>query len=651
VTPKSGKGRKEGEISRQLKSGEAYTNMAKGVTELPYDIAGAPVDLATMLLRPFGYSTEKPVMGSDFIKEKMTKLGVRPEPPADPTAKGFYTAGELLSNLTNPAGVTRAGVKGAKKTGEAATAVAKDFQEYNRQLVVPGASYVSRAPGGYFPTSRTEGGILSNLDKVFDPVLKQIREVDDPEQRKALTMLFNQKAKDFYTKQAGSIQDPLRADILSGALKFDDDAPLADAFPRTLQKNVAQGDLQALRLLEKNYDRMIGIRSVVPRIEGTDGVQGVPEAQIMANIQANLDKIPDSQLLAYAGKKPKQGPAGVAEAAAEVREKLKNNPTLFSTVLEPRIARTVFAQSAYTTDSDLARYPSLYGTPATEAMVSNPGGRTPEYGEAVPPGYFLPELETAINKGQPIQDLDRTSIKLLGMNTEKLLNEARQIPVEELNQMGFTDFLKRAYANSQQVDKFEAAIPKVKKLIQDGKVPPADIMTYGIKDYIPSSDNFRWVKVTKPDGVRAIAAGMNNSVASYATSSTYGSLNKGRAALDGGEAEIYSLYDKNNVPHVTVEYLTSKSGVPDAKKNTIAQLTGNGPMTANATPENYAPQIVDLLNNLRPSSMPPSIKRLLEQTGQKHFLTEEALAPLYFGVPIEAMRAADDNLLRQLGAP
>jgi hypothetical protein len=140
-------------------------------------------------------------------------------------------------------------------------------------------------------------------------------------------------------------------------------------------------------------------------------------------------------------------------------------------------------------------------------------------------------------------------------------------------------------------------------------------------------------------------------VASYATSSTYGSLNKGRAALDGGEAEIYSLYDKNNVPHVTVEYLTSKSGVPDAKKNTIAQLTGNGPMTANATPENYAPQIVDLLNNLRPSSMPPSIKRLLETTGQKHFLTEEALAPLYFGVPIEAMRAADDNLLRQLGAP
>jgi len=144
VTPKSGKGRKEGEISKQLKSGDAYANMAKGVTELPYDLAGAGVDLATMAMRPFGYSTEKPVMGSDWIKEQMTgskAYQVRPEPPTDPTAKGFYTAGELLSNLVNPAGAVRAGVKGAEKVGQAATNVGKDFLEYNRQISVPGASY------------------------------------------------------------------------------------------------------------------------------------------------------------------------------------------------------------------------------------------------------------------------------------------------------------------------------------------------------------------------------------------------------------------------------------------------------------------------------------------------------------------------------
>jgi hypothetical protein len=267
-----------------------------------------------------------------------------------------------------------------------------------------------------------------------------------------------------------------------------------------------------------------------------------------------------------------------------------------------------------------------------------PGGRRPEYGEAVDEGTFLPEMQTAVDKGQPIQDIRSDYVRMLGLSPDQMLRQAEQMAPEELNQMGFPDFLKKAYANTQQVDRFEKSIPLVKKAVEAGKVPPADVMTYGVKDFLPTSGDFRWVKVVKPDGVRAIAAGMNNSVASYAKSTTYGSLNKGRAALDSGEAEVYSLYDKNNVPHVTVEYLTAKPGVPDAKKNTIAQLTGNGPMTANAVPENYAPQIVDLLNNLRPSSMPSSIKKLLENTGQKEFLTEEALAPLYFGVPIGALR-------------
>ena len=651
VTPKSGIGRRQGPISRALNSGEAYVNMAKGVTELPYDIAGAPVDIATMALRPLGYGVDKPVMGSDWIKEKMTAAKVRPEPPKDATDKGFYTAGQMLSNLTNPAGVTRSGVMAAQRAGQAASDVAKDFQQYNRQLAVPGASYVSRAPGGYFPTSRAnEGGVLSSLDKALDPVLKDIKAVEDPAKREALSMMFNQKAKDFFTKQAGSIQDPLRADILSGAMKFDDMSPMGDVFPRTLQKSVAQGDLQALRLLEKKYDEMLGIKSVVPRRTGTQEVAYVPESQIMGNMQNNLDKIPDAQLLAYAGKKPGPGPTGVADAATQVRKKLQANPTLFATVLEPRIARTLFPETQYATDTDMARYPGLYGTTAVEAMVVNPALQPQTYSEKVAPGYFLPDMDKAIEKGQPILDINSERIKLLGMDSKKMLSEALQMPAEELNQMGFADFLKKAYASTQQTNLFEAALPKVKRMIEDGKVPPADVMTHGIKDFLPTAGDFRWVKVAKPDGVRAIAAGMNNSVGSYANSTTYGSLNKGRAALDNGEAEIYSLYDKNNVPHVTVEYLTAKSAVPDDKKNTIAQLTGNGPLTANASPENYAPQIVDLLNNLRPSSVPSGIKRLLEKTGQKAALSEEVMAPLYFGIPIEALRARDDDLLRQLGA-
>ncbi len=634
VTPKSGIGRKS-----STKAGELEAAALQGISETPYNLLGAPVDLLTMAMRPLGYNVEAPMLGSEDLKRRATRAGIRQEPPKEGTAaRALFNLAEIGSSAVNPAAPVRAGVKAAKAVGDKAADVAKDFQEYNRQLNVPGASYVSRAPGGYFPTSRsTEGGILSNLDKAFDPILKEIRNIDDPEKRQALTMLFNQKAKDFFTKQAGSVDDPLRKDILSGALKFERSTPMGDTFPQALQKGVAQGDLESLRLLEKAYDEMLGMQSTVPRRVGTDEVEGVMQSQIMANIQANLDKIPDAQLLAYAGRKPGQGPTGVADVAAQIRQKIKDNPTLFSTVLEPRIAETLFVNSRNVSDSDMARYPSLYGSPAVEAMVT-PGGRQPDYGEAVDAGYFLPEMQVAIDKGQPIQDIRSDYVRMLGLGPTQMLRQAEQMDPDELNQMGFPDFLKKAYANTQQVDRFEKSIPLVKKAIEAGKVPPADIMTFGVKDFLPAGDDFRWVKVVKPDGVRAIAAGMNNSVAGYAKSTTYGSLKKGRAALDSGEAEVYSLYDNNNVPHVTVEYLTAKPGVPDAKKNTIAQLTGNGPLTANATPENYAPQIVDLLNNLRPNSMPPTIKKLLEDTGQKVFLDEEVLAPLYFGVPIQALR-------------
>jgi len=107
VTPKSGLNRQQGPISQALNSGEAYPAMARGVAETPYNVMGAPVDLMTMAMRPFGYKEEKPVMGSDWIKEKMTALGIRPGEEANPTLQGFRTAAEVGSSLVNPATVAR----------------------------------------------------------------------------------------------------------------------------------------------------------------------------------------------------------------------------------------------------------------------------------------------------------------------------------------------------------------------------------------------------------------------------------------------------------------------------------------------------------------------------------------------------------------
>jgi len=112
-----------------LKSGEGAQAFLRGLTMLPQNIAGAPVDVATLVMRPFGYSVEKPVGGSEWLKEKSRQAGVAFQEPTDPNARALYTAGDIASNLINPAGATRAAVRGVKEVGEQAGQAAKMLRD------------------------------------------------------------------------------------------------------------------------------------------------------------------------------------------------------------------------------------------------------------------------------------------------------------------------------------------------------------------------------------------------------------------------------------------------------------------------------------------------------------------------------------------
>ena len=150
IAQKSGIGRKAGPVSQALQSGQGPIEFLKGLTNVPQNLVGAPMDISNMIANVYGGGVEKPFMGSDYIKEGLRAKGLGFTPPTDPTLAAFYGAGDLGSNLVNPAGVTRTGVKAAEKTGEAAKMLARDFQQYNQQLQVPGASYAIRERGTPF---------------------------------------------------------------------------------------------------------------------------------------------------------------------------------------------------------------------------------------------------------------------------------------------------------------------------------------------------------------------------------------------------------------------------------------------------------------------------------------------------------------------
>jgi hypothetical protein len=127
IAQKSGIGRKSGNVSKALKSGEGYVEFAKGLTNVPQNLVGGAFDLSNMVAGIYGGKVDKPFMGSDYIKEELQKKGLGFKPSKDPTLAAFYGAGDLGSNLVNPAGVTRSGVKVAQKTGEAIKGKASDL--------------------------------------------------------------------------------------------------------------------------------------------------------------------------------------------------------------------------------------------------------------------------------------------------------------------------------------------------------------------------------------------------------------------------------------------------------------------------------------------------------------------------------------------
>jgi len=68
-------------------------------------VLGAPVDLATMALRPLGYKVEQPVMGSDWIGQKLQDAGM--------VSSKRNQLAEMMAGLLDPATMATGAVKAA----------------------------------------------------------------------------------------------------------------------------------------------------------------------------------------------------------------------------------------------------------------------------------------------------------------------------------------------------------------------------------------------------------------------------------------------------------------------------------------------------------------------------------------------------------
>jgi hypothetical protein len=151
-----------------MTSGEGQRAMLQGVQDVPAALLGAPVDIATAVMRPFGYKNEAPVMGSKFIKEKLTNMGLREADSANPDLQTIRSGTEGIASLYSPVktGVPqpRSAIAGDAARQEAIAAEARAAVA-NPRLAGPTTSTTMAQKPGYTPVVNSPAKALEVADK------------------------------------------------------------------------------------------------------------------------------------------------------------------------------------------------------------------------------------------------------------------------------------------------------------------------------------------------------------------------------------------------------------------------------------------------------------------------------------------------------
>ena len=574
----------------QRPAGEVFRgigqDIVRGAQYLPYDLVGAPVDIATMAMRPFGYNVEKPVGGSEYLIEKARQAGIAQAP----TGSTAETATRIGMGFVNPAAVARqiprgiaALEKGAETLGTGAVRAITGKPEITTEQIYQamadpqgimklGAPAISRAPGGTFFSSKD-----SNLNRLIsrgeEVALNISRE--DPEKAAAAGEMFTKKAREFFEKRAGSINDELKKEMMAGRIKMPGELG-EELFPKYLRDAAQEGKISAMRDLERRYDEMLSIKNInLPKIDVKDIYE--ESRQVNQNIKQNIlaqfkqypELIPDELLYKFTNKDP-----------TEVRIRLKDNPEYFSTVLEPKIQKLINVETETIRPADISAYVSMYGKYAPENLSPN-------------------ELE-ALKRGQPIFDIGSGYMDLFGYDIKDLARQTAKMSTQELKDINFATFVSRASKLAVKQKTLEARADELAVALKNNRPVDPKALSFGTEKFLELPDGFTWRKIVDPDATLIQGAVIDNSIGGYANYGSYGPFYNGRKALDDGNVELFVLYNKDGIPVTNVEMVKGeKSG-----KFSMRQAQGNGPLTSNVLPEDYLTQIKAFINKTQPEDLP-----------------------------------------------
>lgn len=412
----------------------------------------------------------------------------------------------------------------------------------------------------------------------------------------AINQFLQTKVRNYYTRQFGTQDDPIYKAIREGRLTSEKlGAPggirkyLAEAAKEGKTRvNPETGETrfyptpnaqEAIQDINALYDDMTGMRGTVLAQETI----GDPKYASLLSDQAKTDL-----------------------------ERLKNitrdrllGERLRPEEINPRVDYMGYKNPAFVKPGSSPTEPILtsYFNPSDDVqalLLSNPS--------------FLPkELRTAIEKKQPVYDINPHGALKDILDEESLVDYLATLPVNQINNMRYEDAIRGSVKLQALRKERKALLSRIRdNKPVDGK-PFLEGVSAPLVSYSEGSplQGYAWRRLEKPDATELEGAYLKHSVGGYADGGSYPSEDK--KAFREGTIKVYSLRDPRGLPVTTVEVkeipnlgpvVTQVKGVGRASGNALLSSLDDKELALSTS---YVdPALIDLFKKLNVSGIQES---------------------------------------------
>jgi hypothetical protein len=442
-------------------------------------------------------------------------------------------------------------------------------------MAAPAVLGAVRPKGGVFLTSGKYGEMIgpnkradtfSRFDQQMSDVLDLLESKSrvriggiPPESADAIKELFDKKARKYFTTQFASVDDPIYEAVKEGRIR-----PVGKAdkkvFRDYILRSARQGDPEAVEDFAAAYDRVLQRNILLG-----EGKQFGQEARALAERRG------EEALSAAEAQRIAAGEKLLPEELTSMNIPPEGLESKFVYPSDPK--RNLFAE----------------------------GAEVPEH------------IKRAMQEGEIVYDISAFDVPKFMKPSEAMIDELAKIDPAKLKKMSYPE----AVAAVNQQMRIAADWGDMVSMAYDkgAKRVPVETRRMFTAPVVSLDNGQKWVQLTDSKAAALEGGMLRHSVGGYDMMGSYGVARGGKKSFDSGDAKVFSLRTKDDLPLVTIE-LDAREG-----KNIVTQVKGfTNKRGSDLLP--YADEIVTFFKNtgFSPSpynpDLPEEILQRIKQTGK-----------------------------------